>query len=256
MAGDRAALLRQARHVDGAETLAFQVRRLAEHGRERHHAGAADARDQHRVGVVELGKRRLGQARQHAGDAAVADRFPGLLHLGAVHGHEARAEAVEAGEVLVAGRLVDGALGAELGLERQHGHAIRLDAAVAATLAHGWIDEHALVGIGEQATLAPAALLGRAGLVVNEHGDAGHLAQLFLQPAAQAMCTGTPCGMARRILVGSSVPDALDALRQHLVTSSTVMPPSSACAVAAGVVVEDLERDVDAGARAARIAGC
>ena len=118
VAGDRAALLGEARHVDGAEALAFQVRGLAEHGRDRHHAGAADAGDQHRVGRVERRQLRLRQARQHAGDAAVADRLARLLHLGAVHRDEARAEAVEAGEILVAGRLVDGALGAELGLER------------------------------------------------------------------------------------------------------------------------------------------
>ena len=76
VAGDRAALLGKARHVDGAEALAFQVRGLAEHGRQRHHAGAADARDQHGVGLVERRQLRLGQARQHAGDAAVADGLP------------------------------------------------------------------------------------------------------------------------------------------------------------------------------------
>ena len=70
VAGDRAALLGEARHVDGAEALALQVRGLAEHGRQRHHAGAADARHQHGVGLVERRQLRLGQARQHAGDAA------------------------------------------------------------------------------------------------------------------------------------------------------------------------------------------
>ncbi len=88
---------------------------------------------------------------------------------------------------LLHGRLVDGALGAELGLQRDHRDAVRLHAAIAAALAHGRIDEHALVGIGKQAALAAAALLGGAGLVVEQHGDAGHLAQLplhLLQVAA------------------------------------------------------------------------
>ena len=35
-------------------------------------------------------------------------------------------------------------------------------------------------GIGHQAALAPAALLGRAGLVVDDGGDAGDLAHLAL----------------------------------------------------------------------------
>ena len=50
VAGNRAALLREPRHVDRAEALALEVRRLAEHGRQRHHAGAAHARHQHGVG--------------------------------------------------------------------------------------------------------------------------------------------------------------------------------------------------------------
>src|SRR5690606_41891503 len=40
-------------------------------------------------------------------------------HARALHRHEARAEALEAGIVLIAGRLVDGALAPELGFERQ-----------------------------------------------------------------------------------------------------------------------------------------
>ena len=222
----------------------------------RHHAGAADARHQHGVGRVERGQLRLGQARQHAGDAAVAAPtccWPS--HLGAVHRDEARAEAVEAGEILVAGRLVDGALGAELGLERRHGHAVRLHAAVAAALAHGRIDEHALVGIGEQAALAPAPLLGRAGLVVEQHG---HARAPRAAPSAR-LCrsrrwwTGMPCGMKPAgYLWGSSVttttfstPSASTWLDDHRHGHAAVER------LAAGhgdrVVVEDLEGHVDAG---------
>src|SRR6478735_7668339 len=66
----------------------------------------------------------------------------------AVDGDEGRAEALHAGEVLVAVRLVDLALAAELGLERLHGDAVRLHAAIAAALADQLVDEDALVGIG------------------------------------------------------------------------------------------------------------
>src|SRR5207237_10498665 len=93
-------------------------------------------------------------------------------------GDEGRAKTLEAGEILVAARLVDGALAAELGLERLHRHAVRLHAAVAAALAHQLVDDHAPRGIGELAALAAAALLGRAGLVVDQHRAAGNLSQL------------------------------------------------------------------------------
>ena len=254
VAGHRAALLGEPRHVDRAEALALQMRRLAEHGRQRHHARAANARHQHGVGVVERRQRRLGQARQHAGNAAVADGLAGLLDLGAVHGDEARAEAVEAGEVLVAGGLVDGALGAELGLERHHRHAVRLDAAVAAALAHRRVDEHALVGIGEQAALAAPALLGRAGLIVDQDRHARHLAQLLLQGLdlaavvdRHALRDGAEGILVR--LVGDD-DHLVDALRQHLVDDHRhghAAVERLAAGHGHGVVVEDLEGHVDAG---------
>jgi hypothetical protein len=49
-----------------------------------------------------------------------------LAQPAALDGDEARAEAVHAGVVLVAGRLVDGALAPELGFHRQDGHAVGL----------------------------------------------------------------------------------------------------------------------------------
>src|SRR5262249_21875569 len=99
---------------------------------------------------------------------------------GAVYCYEAGAEALQAREVLVAGGLVDGALGAELGLQRAHRDAVGFHAAVAATLAHRRIDEDALVRVGEGAALAAATLLGGAGLVVDQHRPPGDLAQLLL----------------------------------------------------------------------------
>ncbi len=94
--------------------------------------------------------------------------------------HEARTETVQAGVILVAGRLVDGALAPELGLDRDDGHAVRLHAAVAAAFADGVVDEHPLGRIGKLAALAAAALLGGAGLIVDERGDALDLAELAL----------------------------------------------------------------------------
>ena len=129
-------------------------------------AGAADAGDDDAVRMVERaaasGSGSAGQSR------GLRDAFA-LLQLGAVHGDEGRAEALHAGIVLVAARLVDGALAAPFGLQRLHRDAIRFHAAVAAALADQFVDDDALVGIGERAALAAAALLGGAGLVVDQH---------------------------------------------------------------------------------------
>src|SRR5436190_18573575 len=98
-----------------------------------------------------------------------------LAQLSAFHRHEARAEALQARVVLVARALVDGALAAEFRFQRNHGEAIRLDAAVAATLADKLVDDYAPLRIGELAALAPAALLRGACLVVHERGHARDL---------------------------------------------------------------------------------
>src|SRR5262249_26321219 len=105
-----------------------------------------------------------------------------LAELAAMHGDEARAEALHAGEVLVAGGLVDGAFAAELGLDRDDRQAVRLHPAVAAAFAHGLVDDDALRRIGIELALAPTPLLGGTGLVVDDRGDAGGLAEVTLQP--------------------------------------------------------------------------
>src|SRR3546814_2010874 len=66
--------------------------------------------------LVQARQGRLGQhqLRPISGHAA---GLP-LPQLAAAHGHEARAEAVQAGKILVAGRLVDDPLAAQLGLDR------------------------------------------------------------------------------------------------------------------------------------------
>src|SRR5262249_20205719 len=91
-----------------------------------------------------------------------------------------RTEALEAGEILVAARLVDRPLAPELGFDRLHRHAIGLLRTVAAALTDHLVDEHALLRIGHEPALAPPPLLRRAGLVVDQHREAGRLAQFPL----------------------------------------------------------------------------
>ncbi len=66
MAVDRAALLREAGHVDDADALAFQMRGHADDGADGDDAGAADAGDDDAVGMV--------GERQRAARAAPASR--------------------------------------------------------------------------------------------------------------------------------------------------------------------------------------
>ncbi len=64
MAVDRAALLREAGHVEHGAALAFEMRGHAEQGPDRDDAGAADPGDEDAVRLVERGMRGLGQCRQ------------------------------------------------------------------------------------------------------------------------------------------------------------------------------------------------
>ena len=180
MAEHRAALLGEPGHVDHAAALAFEMRGHAEDGADRDDAGAADAVDDRRPAISSSGNGD-GSGTPCSGSAGAGDAL-GLADLGAMHGDEGRAEAVDAGEILVAARLVDPALAAELGLDRLDRDAVRLHAAIAAALADQFVDDDALVGIGIGAALAAAALFGRAGLVVDQHRDALDLAQLRAGP--------------------------------------------------------------------------
>ena len=103
-----------------------------------------------------------------------------LAQAATVHGDEAGAEALDAGKVLVATRLVNLALASVFGFFRQYRDAERFLAAVAAAFAHQRIDEHAFLRIFQLAALAPAALFGRAGLVVDQHRSAFDFAQTLL----------------------------------------------------------------------------
>src|SRR5262249_24123517 len=148
---------------------ALDMRRRAEDLRDGDDAGSTNASDDDPEGAVDRRKLRLRQRRQFAG----LGRHPrAALQLGAVHGHEGRAEAFDAAKILVAARLRDLALAPEFGLQRLHRHTVRLYAAIAAALADELVDDHALVGIREFAALAATALLGGAGLVINQRRDA------------------------------------------------------------------------------------
>ena len=164
VAENRAALLRQARHVEHADGLALEVRRHPQNAADGDDAGAADAGDDDVVGLIDRRQRRIGKLRQRVvgGDAGA------LFQLGAVHRDEGRAKTFDAGKVLVAARLVDDALPSEFGFERLHRDAVRLHAAIAAAFADEFVDDDALVGIGEGVALAAAALFRGAGLIVDQ----------------------------------------------------------------------------------------
>ncbi len=173
MAEHRAALLRQPRHVEDHAGLAFDMRGHAEQRADGQHTGTADTAHRNVVGPVERLQR--GRRRQFA-DGAEIDR--GLLaQLAAVDGDERRAEALDAGEVLVAARLVDRPLAAERGFQGLDRDAVRLHRAVAAAFADRGIDDDALRRIHQRAAFAAAALLGRAGLHEHDRRTAGCLAQ-------------------------------------------------------------------------------
>ena len=168
---------------------------------------------------------------------------------------EAGAEAFDAGEVLVAVGLIDLPLAAPFGIQRLHRDAVRLHRAIAAAFADQIVDEHPLVRIRKGAALAPTPLFGGAGLVVDQHGDAGRLAQIALHlvqivtvPDRNA---GGPVG-ADRVLV-RLVADH-DHLRDALggdLPANLVRRDAALYGLAAGhgdgVVVKDLVGYVDAG---------
>jgi hypothetical protein len=171
---DRAALLREAGLVEAGHVQAVDQRRHAEHLVHGHHAGAADAHHAHAevVGVHE--EARLGQLH--------LERRRLVLRLLAGHDREERrAVALEAGEVLVAGGLVNLRLAAELSLDGDHRQARGLLAAIAAALAYALVDPDALGRLGRLAALALAAQLRGALLVVDQDGHALHLRELLLR---------------------------------------------------------------------------
>ena len=252
VAHHRTALLGEAGHVEHRGPLALEMGRHAEERADRDHAGAADPADHDAVALVQRRQRRLGQLLE---GGIVLRRGPAPAQLGAFDRDEARAEALEAGIVLVAGRLVDLALAPELGLDRHDRDAVGGDPAVAAALAHHLVDHHPARRVGHLAALAPAALLGGAGLVVDQDRGALDLAQLALDEVELVPMVDRDAGGEARVqrvlrrLVGDHDHPA-GALGRDL-AGDLRHREWPIDALAAGhrdrVVVEDLEGDVDAG---------
>ncbi len=118
MGEHRAALLGKARHVDQAAALFLDMGGHAEDLADGDDAGAADAGDDGGPAVIERGDGRRWQCGEEAVEAAgvLGFRF-GLAQLAAMDGDEGGTEALDAGEVLVAARLVHLALAAEGGFD-------------------------------------------------------------------------------------------------------------------------------------------
>ena len=93
---------------------------------------------------------------------------------------ETRTEAVQARVVLVATVLVYLSLSPEWRLFRNDRQAVGLYRTVATTFADQVVDDDEPLRILELAALAPPALLGGAGLCVDQHSDTWYFAQLPL----------------------------------------------------------------------------
>jgi len=198
-------------------------------------------------------RRRFGQRREF-GFAFWACRLA-FLQAPAFDGDKARTEAPEAGIVLVTGGLVDGSLPAELGLQRFDRQAVRLEAAVAAAFAYDFVDEHAPGRIGKLAPFPAAALLGGAGLHIDDRRHAPDLAQLALHGVEIfAGPEGDPRrpvhAGGQRFLPVHDGDDSADALGGDLARNHRRIERSVHVLAAGhrhGVVVENLVGHADAG---------
>ena len=218
----RAALLGCAGHVEHRDAAAFEVRSHAEQRARGDDTGAADARDEHFPRpIMQHDRCRQRQRRRRIAVAVavvvvVAARDRRRPAQGAaLDGDEARAEALQAREVLVAAGLVDCALAAELGLERFHRQAVALHRAVATAFADELVDHDAPRRVGEFVALAAAPLLGGTRLVVHQHRNAFDVAQLALhrvEPVAMAhLDVGREAGARLAVVLVGLVGDDDDA---------------------------------------------
>src|SRR3984893_18529029 len=84
---------------------------------------------------------------------------------------KARAQTFETRRILFAARLIDSPHAPKLSLDRYHRKAIRRSRAIAAAFADEVVDHYAFGGIGKASAAAPAALLGSAGLGVDDRSN-------------------------------------------------------------------------------------
>ena len=217
------AFLSQPSHVEDREPFAFEVRCHPQQLADRHDAGAAHAGDNDPIRPVgaQRWNGRLGQIR----NASARVRFA-LFQLSALDSDKARAETFQTRVILVATRLIDLALAAELGLQWLDRQAVRFQIAITAALAHQLVDDNAPRRIGKvsflgRVLLAAPPLLRRTGLVIDHDGHTAMLAQLELYAIKiVAVVHGDALGKPRipRILVRlvGDDHDLAHALGRHL----------------------------------------
>ena len=251
VARDGSGLLREAGLVEAPHGVAGQHRRRAEDLADGDDARAADAReaDGEPGGIDD--RRRL----REIADVDLAGRRAGALLTGGVSRHrgERRAVALHAREVEVAARLVDAGLATERSVDRLHGEAVALGAAVATALADPFVDDDPEVGGGELAATTGTSVLGRARLVVDQHRrarDRGEHLLRFVETGAvpHVDALGELVVVVAVEVVGGD--DHLaDAFEQHHLRDLR-HADSADGVLAAGhrdrAVVEQLVRDVDA----------
>ena len=186
---------------------------------DRDNTRAADACDQEVIGTIKGRDRGVRQSRGQG--LKVYGCLAGLTTHRTFQGHEGRAEPVGAGKILIAGRLVDAPLRAELGFDRLDGQAVGFHRAVTAAFTDKLVDNNDPGRIGHRATLATAALFRCACLLVDQHGYAVDIAQFPLHGVKIATMVN---GCARRKRGGRELlrlitdeRDALHALGPHLV---------------------------------------
>src|SRR5208337_2308052 len=179
---DAAAFLGEPDLIHDAHLPVLKMARHATDSGKRGDAQPADAGHEDVVAVWAHGWQR--GVRQLA--LLVRDRRP-TLRLAAVDRDEARAKSLNAGEILVASRLIDLALSPEFRLKRLYGETVGGAGTVAATFANTCVNNGPGRRLFQQAALAAAAFFGRANLIVDDNADAGRTAQLALhrvQPRA------------------------------------------------------------------------
>ena len=181
VADDRPGLLRQPGLVEAAHDVAVEHRGRAEHLADGDHAGAADAREAHREGVGRAPRARDRGARRRdrrscrrRGLAALRPSASSVTMANA--GQSPCRHDVSKLQLVWWMRV----LRPYARVDRLHRQAVALVAAVAAPLAHPLVDDDAPVRLLDDPAAAVAPQLGRAALVVHEHGDAGDGGQLDL----------------------------------------------------------------------------
>ena len=218
---------------------------------DRHHSRPADARHQDAIPVTrggpDRGRRQIerGQVRQRH-STQPAPRLD-------LHGYERGAIAPRAGVVGVARGLMHAGLRTVFRFDRQQRHAVRFLDAIPAALADALVDQDPARGLRHLPATAPTALLGGAQLVVNHDRHALHALQFGkhrLEVFARSQLgrgrqTGLTGVLARLVTEHYDLADALGLkfARQgrHGQRSGGVL----AAGHRHGVVVENLERDVD-----------